>query len=237
MTAAAFSGGKDSTAMVLLMAAAGEDFVLLFTPAGNEPPELFDHIHAIATRVGKPLIQPENKPLDFWINHHQALPSWRMRWCTRAIKIEPCIVWLKQHPGTTLCVGLRADEDERRGLYGDYATYRYPLRDCGMTEADVRRYLSEQDVSVPPRTNCLLCYDQQLREWWELWRERPDAWAQGEAYESQTGHSFRSPGRDTWPAQMRELRRRFEAGDIPRGVDLNRNLFDDGTESCRVCRF
>lgn len=236
-TAVAFSGGKDSTAMALLLADAGEDFVLLFTPAGNEPPELFAHIRDIAERVGKPLIQPENRPLGFWINHHQALPSWRMRWCTRSIKIEPCIVWLKQHPGTTLCVGLRADEEERRGLYGNYAEYRYPLREMGWNEADVLRYLADRGVTVPKRTNCLLCYDQQLSEWWELWKERPEEWAKGEAYEAQTGHSFRSPGRDTWPARMVDLRQRFEAGAIPRGAEMNRNLFDDAPSACRVCRF
>lgn len=235
-TAVAFSGGKDSTAMALMLADAGEDFVLLFTPAGNEPPELFTHIRDVAALVGKPLIQPENRPLDFWIHHHQALPSWRMRWGTRSIKIEPCIVWLKQHPGTTLCVGLRADEEARVGLYGDYATYRYPLRERGMAEADVLDYLACRGVTVPARTNCLLCYDQQLGEWWELWKERPDEWAKGEAYEAMTGHSFRSPGRDTWPANMTGLRARFEAGDVPRGVELNLALFPDAVPTrCRVC--
>lgn len=222
--------------MALLMAEAGEDFVLLFTAAGNEPPELFAHIRDIAERVGKPLIQPENRPLDFWINHHQALPSWRMRWCTRSIKIEPCIVWLKQHPGTTLCVGLRADEEERRGLYGDYAEYRYPLRELGWGEADVLRYLSDRGVSVPKRTNCMLCYDQQLGEWWELWKERPEEWAKGEAYEAQMGHTFRSPGRDTWPERLVDLRQRFESGAVPLGVDLNYGLFEDAPVRCRVCR-
>lgn len=235
-TAVAFSGGKDSTAMALLMAEAGEDFVLLFTPAGNEPPELFAHIRDIAERVGKPLIQPENRPLDFWIHHHQALPSWRMRWCTRSIKIEPCIVWLKQHPGTTLCVGLRADEEERRGLYGDYAEYRYPLRELDWGEADVLRYLADRGVTVPKRTNCMLCYDQQLGEWWELWKERPEEWAKGEAYEAQMGHTFRSPGRDTWPERLVDLRQRFEASEVPRGVDLNYGLFEDAPVRCRVCR-
>jgi hypothetical protein len=233
--AVAFSGGKDSTAMALLLAERGEDFVLLFTPAGDEPAELFDHVHAVAEMTGKELIQPPNQSLAFWIDHHNALPNWRMRWCTRAIKIEPCIVWLLQHPGTTLCVGLRNDEDARVGLYGDYCTYRYPLREEGWNETHVIAYLSRRGVKVPTRTNCELCYGQRLSEWWELWRGNPEKWAAGEAYEMRTGHTFRSPGRDSWPAGMKDLRSEFERGNVPRDVELNLSLFEDAPKPCRVC--
>jgi PP-loop superfamily ATP-utilizing enzyme len=234
--AVAFSGGDDSTAMALLMAERGEDFVLLFTPAGNEPPELFEHIEHVRQLVGKELIHPPNEPLVHWIEHYKALPSWRMRWCTRQIKIQPCINWLVEHPGTTLCVGLRADEDERVGLYGDYATYRYPLREEGWKEADVQAYNRSRGVTVPARTNCMLCYDQRLSEWWELWKHRPAEWLDGERLERETGHTFRSPGRDTWPAALVDLRARFEQGDVPRGVELTPNFFDDDApKRCRVC--
>lgn len=235
MQVVAFSGGKDSTAMALLMAERGEDFCLLFTPAGDEPPDLFVHVEQIAALVGKELIQPPNETLAFWIGHHQALPNWRMRWCTRAIKIEPCIIWLQRHPGSTLCVGLRADEEHREGLYGDYCTYRYPLREAGWGEADVRAYLAGRGVRVPTRTNCELCYGQRLSEWWELWKAKPEKWAQGEAWEAETGHTFRSAGRDSWPASLVALRARFEAGDVPRDVELTRDLFDDAATPCRVC--
>lgn len=237
MQAVAFSGGKDSTAMALLMAERGEEFVLLFTPAGDEPQALFDHVDAIGVLIGKAFVYPPNRPLDFWIDHHQALPSWRMRWCTRQIKIEPCIAWLSQHPGSTLCVGLRADEppEERAGLYGDHCTYRYPLREEGWNEADVYAYLARRGVTVPTRTNCELCYGQRLSEWWALWKERPAKFAKGEAYEARMGHTFRSPGRDTWPAALADLRVEFERGNIPRDVDLNLSLFDDATKPCRVC--
>jgi hypothetical protein len=221
--------------MALSMAERGEDFVLLFTPAGNELPELFDHVRAVADQIGKELIQPPNQSLAFWIDHHGALPSWRMRWCTRQIKIEPCIAWLAQHPGTTLCVGLRADEDARVGLYGDYCTYRYPLREWDWWEEDVLGYLRSKGVTVPRRTNCAVCYGQRLSEWWELWKERPDEFQKGEAWEAQTGHTFRSPGRDSWPASLAELRAAFERGEVPRDVDLNIPLFDDMTKPCRVC--
>lgn len=234
-TAVAFSGGKDSTAMALLMAERNEDFLLLFTPAGDEPDSLFAHVYDIAKQTGKELIEPPNRPLAFWIDYHNALPSWRMRWCTRQIKIQPCIDWLAQHPGTTLCVGLRADEEARVGLYGDHCAYRYPLREEGWNEADVWAFLSARGVSVPDRTNCELCYGQRLSEWWSLWKTNPQKWAEGEAYEARTGHTFRSPGRDTWPAALAELRARFERGDIPRDVELTPSLFGGGSMVCRQC--
>jgi hypothetical protein len=152
-----------------------------------------------------------------------------MRWCTRQIKIEPCIAWLVQHPGTTLAVGLRADEESRLGLYGDYATYRYPLREWGWTLADVRAYLEAQQVCVPARTDCAMCYGQRLSEWYRLWVYYPERYAKAEAYELQFGHTFRSAQRDAWPAGLRELRERFERGDMPRGAG------EDPTSVCRVC--
>jgi 3'-phosphoadenosine 5'-phosphosulfate sulfotransferase (PAPS reductase)/FAD synthetase len=235
MQAVAFSGGDDSTAMALLMAECGEDFVLLFTPAGDEPAALFAHIEHVVSLTGKELIQPPNRPLAFWINYHNALPNFRMRWCTRQIKIQPCIDWLDANPGMTLCVGLRADEDERVGLYGDHATYRYPLREWGWKDREVHAYNSKRGVRVPKRTNCELCYHQRLNEWWDLWKTNPKKWAEGEAYEASVGHTFRSPGRDSWPAALADLRAEFERGHIPRDVDLNMSLFDDPSKPCRVC--
>jgi hypothetical protein len=136
-----------------------------------------------------------------------------------------------------LCVGLRADEEDRKGLYGSYATYRYPLREWGWTIRDVRAYLDARGVVVPKRTNCMLCYDQQLGEWWELWRTQPAEYEKGVILEAQMGHTFRSPQRDTWPAGLADLRARFEAGEIPRGVDLQPSMFDrEKYERCRVCQ-
>lgn len=179
----AFSGGKDSTAMVLRLAELGEEFSCLFTPTGNELPGVREHLNHILELTGKSLIEPPNRSLEFWIDFHGALPNWRQRWCTRQIKIEPCIAWLKLNPGHTLLVGLRADEEERTGLYGDYAQYRYPLREWGWGLAEVWAYLGKHKVTVPKRTDCALCYGQRLSEWYELWQHYPSHWARGEELE------------------------------------------------------
>jgi hypothetical protein len=230
----AFSGGKDSTCMAARMAELGEKFSLIFTPTGNELPEVMEHIHATAKRIKRPLEIIPNKSLDYWIKFHNALPSWRMRWCTRQIKILPCIEFLRSHPDSVLCVGLRYDEEERVGLYGEYATYRYPLREWEFKLKSVLYYLKWNNWSVPKRTDCALCYDQRLSEWYALWKYHPDEWKKGVQYEKMTGHTFRSPGRDQWPASLEELAREFCRGRLPRGVSDNDR---DAPSRCRVCRF
>lgn len=226
----AFSGGKDSTALALRMHEIGEPFKLLFTPTGNELPELRTHIERIVGVTGAELILPHNRSLDFWINEFGALPNFRQRWCTRLIKIEPCIAYLLGHPAV-LCVGLRADETSREGIYGDFLflRQRFPLQEWGWKLADVMGYLAARGVTVPERTDCALCYGQRLSEWWKLWRDNPSEFAKGEAYEANTGHTFRSARRDTWPAPLKELRMEFEKGRIPRGAETA-----EGSR-CRVC--
>lgn len=225
----AFSGGKDSTALALSMHERGERFKLLFTPTGNELADLQTHIDRVVEITGAELILPDNRTLDFWINEFAAVPNFRQRWCTRLIKIEPCLAYLLGHPAV-LCVGLRADEMTRPGIYGDFlfVRQRYPLREWGWSLVDVKTYLADRGIVIPQRTDCALCFFQTLPEWYRLWKNNPMEYAKGEAYEEQVGHTFRSAQRDTWPAGLKELRQEFERGRMPRGMDKR-------TDGCRVC--
>jgi PP-loop superfamily ATP-utilizing enzyme len=236
----AFSGGKDSTSLALRLADLGEDFELFFTPTSRELPECIEHIHRVRELTGKELVIRKAKlDLDELIADFEALPNQRMRWCTRMLKIEPAKAYLLEHPGSTLLVGLRADEEERAGLWGDYATYRYPLREWGWGIDQVYGYLDARGVTVPDRTDCDYCYEQRLSEWWKLWRNHPDRWAHAVSLEKLTGHTFRSAVRDTWPAALEDLGREFAAGKTPRGI-IALPLFDDYDEpkrKCRVCSF
>lgn len=233
----AFSGGKDSTAMAYRLAETGERFSLLFTPTGNELPELKAHIDRVVFDLGVPLATPANHSLEFWIREHQALPNNRQRWCTRQLKIEVCAAYLSMRPGSVLCVGLRADEMERRGATYSGITYRCPMQEWGWNLSDVVGYLGQRGIEVPGRTDCAWCYDQRLGDWWRLWKNHPDQWRRGEALEAEItlargkACSFRSPSRDTWPAPLIQLRKRFEAGDVPRGADDA----DAEETRCREC--
>ncbi len=243
MNILAFSGGKDSTCLAVALAEDGEDFVLFFTPTGRELPARLAHIAAVTARTGKRLIvRSADVGLTELIRRQNAIPNSRMRWCTRMLKIEPCKAFLLENPGSTLLVGLRADEEEREGMWGEFANYRYPLREKGWGEKDVWAFLDTRGIVVPDRTDCDYCYDQRLAEWWRLWKEHPERFSEAEALEELTGHTFRSATRDTWPAALKDLRARFEAGDVPQqgkhGI-IPMPLF--GTydvprrDRCRVC--
>jgi hypothetical protein len=232
----ALSGGKDSTAMALrLLEVEPRDYVYVCTPTGNEPAAMFAHWRHLGKLLGKPLTPVTYQHgLVGLIKRENAIPNWRARFCTRMLKIEPYAAWLAQNAPAVSYVGLRADEEEREG--GDYAKVpnvkmRFPMREWNWSIDDVYRYLADRHVCIPKRTDCKLCFWQRLIEWWDLWRDDPEGFAEGERIEAEMGHTFRSPGRDTWPVQLVELRKKFEAGYIPKDDgDLFRGM------QCRVCR-
>lgn len=233
----ALSGGKDSVAMALrLQKIEPRNYVYLITPTGNELPYMWVHWRRLQELLGTPLTSVSKHTLKGLIETQHALPSNRMRWCTRMLKIEPALAWLRAHAPATLYVGLRADEEERIGLYSDEITCRFPMREWGWTEDDVLAYLYDCRIQIPYRTDCAWCYDQRLSQWRRLWQEFPGIYAQGEAYEALTGHTFRNPQRDSWPTTLKDLRAEFERGRIPRGSDDQMDLWEQQEHGrCRVC--
>lgn len=224
------SGGKDSTALALwLVENEPRQYEFICNATGNELPEMAAHWRRLEEMLGQP-IKPVRHSTDLLglCEDISMLPNFRARWCTRILKIEPTIEYMESLPaGSVLYVGLRADEEERRGLFGEDLKVRFPLREQGWDEARVWAYLAEKGVCIPRRTDCALCFYQRLDEWHTLWREHPEEYAKGIAIEERIGHTFRSPGRDTWPASLKDL-----AGEFARGRPLRKTARG---EACRVC--
>lgn len=223
----AFSGGKDSTAMALRLHELGKSFRMVHTSTGNELPEVRDHVLRVAEETGAELIDLDAPTLEELIIEQQCLPSWRMRWCTRMIKIEPCAEWLRDNQDVLLAVGLRADEPGRIGGTYEAAEIYYPLREWRWGLDEVVAYCDHRGFVPPKRTDCAVCFYQTLTEWKDLLENHPGMYRQGEQWEEMVGHTLRSPGRDTWPASLRELRQEFERGRMP--IKRKRKV------SCRVC--
>lgn len=230
----ALSGGKDSTALALALAEKEpRDYEYIFTPTGDELPELFEHIERVSGLLGKPVRRLGiGKTLTELIDEMGMLPNFRARWCTRILKIEPCIEYMTSLPaGSVLYVGLRADEEEREGIFGDDVVSDFPFRRWGWGVVDVWAYLEKRGVTIPRRTDCAQCYHQRIVEWFVLWRDNRAAWDKAVAIEQKHGHTFRTPGRDTWPVALADMAKEFERGRPIRGAD---KYFKE-KDSCRVC--
>lgn len=224
------SGGKDSVALALwLVENEPRDYEFICNETGNELPEWRAHMVDLEQRLGKPITRVRyHTDLLGLIEEMQMLPNFRARFCTRMLKIEPTIEFFESlPPGSVLYVGLRADEEERRGLFGEDIAVRFPLREQGFDLAAVWAINNAAGVVIPDRTDCALCPYQRIGEWHRLWRDNPDEYWAGVAVELQHGHTFRSPGRDTWPASLYMLSLEFE-----RGRPIRKTKKD---AACRVC--
>lgn len=197
--------GKDSAALAFLLRKVYPDrqFEYAMTPvADREPDELIPWLSDIAKRCGGELTLVNTvtftEQLEKWGG---MLPSPRVRWCTRKLKIEPFERYLQGEEPCTIYLGLRADEDrdgntgEKKGL-----TYEYPLRDHEVdqrgallliaegfgvevspdaTEAELWPYLIEQGA-LPKfyewlsHANCYGCIFWNVTMWRKLYERMPD---------------------------------------------------------------
>ena len=196
----ALSGGKDSVAMALALAEREpRDYTYICNATGNELPEMVAHWRKLEGMLGKPITPVRHdKDLIGTCRDQKMLPNTFSRWCTRILKIEPTIAFFDSLPdGSVLYVGLRADEEARRGLWGDDITVDFPMRRWGWSIDDVIGYIDAKGVCIPARTDCALCPYQRLGEWRDLYINHPDLYAQGVELEKERGHTIRSPCRKT----------------------------------------
>lgn len=237
------SGGHDSTIMSveLLERTNIRPFNYVCTPTGDELPEMFAHWRTMGELLGRRILPIMAKTLRQVIDEEGTLPNFRMRFCTRIIKILPYrdfLIQLAAQGPVVSYIGLRADEPGRAGgAYEDIpgVTMRFPLREWGWGEDEVQAGLAARGIRCPVRTDCARCYHQRLGEWFLLWLDNRDLFLDAEADEQRTGYTFRTPGRDKWPTALRDLRAEFERGNIPT-VSLNRMAREAmRSGSCRVC--
>lgn len=245
----ALSGGKDSTAMAIwLKENEPNDYQYVWTPTGNELPEMIEHIARLQDILGAKILPVSNGfGLEAQTKKERMLPNNRARWCTRKLKLEPYYRWLASQTPCISYVGLRADEDDRQGMVfqsGNGITLRFPLKEQGFDEQMVWQFLDDRGIVIPARTDCAWCYHQTLGEWWRLWKLHPDIYQEGvdlEAWMTELHGkqcTFRNDSRDTWPAALDALRAEFEKGRVPPRTVQQIDMFRGErrmTGLCRVC--
>lgn len=115
-----FSGGKDSTALVLWARENLPEFTTVFCDTGWEHPITYAYVEEInRTLLGGSLVvlrsEKYPKGMRQLVELKGRVPSAKARFCTDNLKVQPMIVWLKTiDDEVTVYQGIRADESESR---------------------------------------------------------------------------------------------------------------------------
>jgi 3'-phosphoadenosine 5'-phosphosulfate sulfotransferase (PAPS reductase)/FAD synthetase len=185
------SGGKDSAALAIYMRDRVPEMEYVFTDTQKELPETYEYLGKLEAFLGKSIVRLNNeRGFDHWLQVFGGyLPSSRMRWCTRELKLKPFEKYVGNQEVISY-VGIRADED-REGYVSTKPNIRpvFPFKEDGIKKADVIRILEESGVGVPDyykwrsRSGCYFCFFQRKNEWAGLLEHHPDLFKKAKAYE------------------------------------------------------
>jgi 3'-phosphoadenosine 5'-phosphosulfate sulfotransferase (PAPS reductase)/FAD synthetase len=191
-----FSGGKDSTAMVLL---AIENKIpvdeIIFADTGMEFPAIYENIEIIERMIGRKItrIQPDHS-FEWYLcdrpkergeyKHGFGWPWMRFRWCTKYLKTGPIRRYLKGRTYIEM-TGYAVDEERRYNPKGRKYPMKkqiYPLVELNMTEADCLAYCKSKNVHFGGlydhfrRLGCWCCPLQRVGELQNLYQYYPHLW-------------------------------------------------------------
>lgn len=256
------SGGKDSTALALYMRDKHPemDFEYVFCDTHKELPEVYEYLARIEAYLGKPITRLSSGYGERGFDHYLKiyggyLPSPKMRWCTRQLKIEP----FEKHVGSDsvrLYVGIRADEN-RSGYIStkENIVAVFPFKEDGIKKDDVLRILTESGVGIPKyyewrsRSGCFFCFFQQRAEWVRLKERHPEFFERAKQYEKEDqgytwthGESLSQLERPERVAEIlkREEERKVRLSKARRARNLSEafgfaELEADEAEGCLIC--
>lgn len=187
------SGGKDSTALAILLHKEIPEMEYFFCDTGKELQETYDYLDRIRVRLGIKITYLESeRGFDHWLEVYGGLlPSPKMRWCTVQMKIKPLEKWVGDDKALSY-IGIRADED-RDGYISTKPNIQpvFPFKERGLVKADILRLLDESGIGLPDyyrwrsRSGCFFCFFQRKYEWVMLAEEHPDLFAEALRYEQE----------------------------------------------------
>jgi hypothetical protein len=187
------SGGKDSTALAIFMRREYPDLEIeyFFCDTHKELKETYEYLGRIEDWLGIKIHYLEaERGFDHWLEvYGGVLPSPKIRWCTKQMKIIPLEKWVGDDEAISY-IGIRADEN-RDGYISTKPniTPKFPFKEHGLVKADIIRLLEESGIGMPDyyrwrsRSGCYFCFFQRKYEWVMLAQEHPDLFQKAVEYE------------------------------------------------------
>jgi len=222
-----FSGGKDSTAMLLRMMELEEriDYII-FADTGFEYPELYDYIKRIEKVIGREIIilKPK-KSFDEWF--FGKLVSGKNEGKMRGFPfyLGACY-WMRESKYNTVrdfckgkdvikCYGIASDEENR---VQKEKNLRYPLIEWGWTEQDCVNYLNKKKLLNPlyinfKRLGCYFCPKQKDYFLWLTWKNYPELWKKIKYYEEE---NIKGCQRNIFKKPVKRYELEWENGLVPK---------------------
>jgi len=207
MEIVAFSGGKDSTAMLFRMIELKMPIDrVVFANTTLEFSEMYSFIKKVNQRLKEQIgieiteVRPKKRWEDmFWgkvtRGKRKGLTrGWPLAafhgWCCRDFKVLPQRDFAP-NKGNTVYLGIAADEGRTQKETG----FRYPLKEWGWTEKDCLEYTKKIDLYNPlyddfRRTGCWLCPKQPIRSLRVLYTKYPNLWKYLSDLETKSGMPF-----------------------------------------------
>ena len=204
-----FSGGKDSTALILWAEENLDSFNTIFCDTGWEDEQTYNYIDYINEKLLKnKLIKLKSEKYDGFIDlaiKKQRFPSTNARFCTQELKIIPMKNYINQFDNVHLYNGIRAEESFRRSqmdetVYDDYflAWVHRPL--LKWVVKDVLNIIKKYDIELNPlykqgmsRVGCMPCIMCNHKEMRNIIKNKFDVIEKLIKYENEIGHTFFPP--------------------------------------------
>ena len=244
-----FSGGKDSTAMLLRMIELGEHIdEVVCCDTYKELPAMYRHIEKVKQFVEGSGIKftglKNNNRFDYYMFDHVRIRGkhkdklgygWatpRNRWCTSTMKqtiMQQYLRAIKKEYELIECVGIAADEKHRISRTANTRTgVRLPLVEWGWTEADCLKYCYDRGYDwdglykIFSRVSCWCCPLKSLDEYRKLRKHFPDLWEELRDMDRRAWNQFRPD----FSVEDLELRFQFEEERNAQGLSItNRDFY------------
>jgi len=235
-----FSGGKDSTAMLLMMI---EKEIpvdeIIFCDTGKEFNGIYNNINKVEkfTKMSITRIKADFSFDQYLTNQtNEKSNGWprfsNNRWCSSRLKKSPFNKYIKNKYGkVNRYIGIASDEIKRCKTN---ANYHYPLADWGITEADALQYCYSKGFDFDGlytmfnRVSCWCCPMSSLAELENLYIHFPKLWKELKEMDGRSYNSFRND------YTLDELELRFKIGneflqqyEIPDNPKLRKAIIRD----------
>ena len=223
-----FSGGKDSTAMLLKMLEEKMPIdEIIFVNTGKDFPDMLEHIkqvnHYIMQKYEKEItVLLPRKSFDYYMFEHEKTRGknkgkkgygWATmlcRWCTSNLKTQTINNYLKQYEseGYIEYIGIAYDEQKR------IKDKCYPLVEWQMTEKDCLQYCYDRGFKWNglykhfDRLSCWCCPLKNLKELRILYKYYPDLWEQLKDMDRRSYNQFRAD------YSVEELEKKFKNEEV-----------------------